>query len=282
MPKLFVTGGTGFLGGYFIKQALKEGFIVRAITRKSPPFELDHLEWILGGLGEYKTEWMDGIDAIVHIASAGVSPKPISWQEALQINLCESLGLFQFANELGVNKWVVIGSCMEYGLSGNNYEFIPVDAELIPVGPYATSKAAFYLTISAFCREKRAYLSYLRPFHFFGDGQYEKNFWPSLKAAAIAGLDFPMTKGEQIRDFISVQAVVEEVLQHTCELLELKKPQIKIKNIGSGVPRTLRSFAEEWWHFWKAKGQLLVGAMPYRENEIFRLVPNLTPKVIFL
>ena len=34
MIKLFVTGGTGFVGRAFIKEAIKKNYFVYAITRK--------------------------------------------------------------------------------------------------------------------------------------------------------------------------------------------------------------------------------------------------------
>ena len=35
-----------------------------------------------------------------------------------------------------------------------------------------------------------------------------------------------------------------------------------------------RFFAEHWWKNWDAKGRLLPGALPYRDNEVMRYVPE--------
>ena len=48
-----------------------------------------------------------------------------------------------------------------------------------------------------------------------------------------------------------------------------------VKNIGSGNPQTIRKFSEYWWEKFHATGKLLPGAIPYRENEIMSLVPEL-------
>ncbi len=51
---VLVTGGTGFLGAYIIKNLVEKGHIVRAIRRSSkPPFFID--KTILD-----KVEWVDG------------------------------------------------------------------------------------------------------------------------------------------------------------------------------------------------------------------------------
>jgi hypothetical protein len=34
-------------------------------------------------------------------------------------------------------------------------------------------------------------------------------------------------------------------------------------------------FSEYWWRYWGAKGKLLPGAVPYRDNEVMRYVPKI-------
>lgn len=49
-------------------------------------------------------------------------------------------------------------------------------------------------------------------FHVYGEREAETRFWPSLRRAALAGEDFPMTKGEQIRDFMPVETLARTFL----------------------------------------------------------------------
>ena len=59
------------------------------------------------------------------------------------------------------------------------------------------------------------------------------NFWPQLRKAAESGLDFKMTKGDQIRDYISVQKVAKTIIS---ELIKNSSSNtFIIKNIG-GMP----------------------------------------------
>jgi nucleoside-diphosphate-sugar epimerase len=112
-----------------------------------------------------------------------------------------------------------------------------------------------------------------------------------------------MTPGEQIRDFISVETVAQRFLDEAVRMAELqvtsdgcrvasgKGPKaqvggqrseignsqlIRVANVGTGHPQTLRQFAEFWWEKWQAKGELKIGAIPYRDNEVLRYVPNLS------
>ena len=123
-------------------------------------------------------------------------------------------------------------------------------------------------------REQKVELLVLRPFHVFGEGQHESNFWPALRKAALTGQDFPMTAGEQIRDFIPAEMVAEKFLAAlTREDLRAGEP--RIENVGTGKPQTLRAFAEFWWKQSNARGKLKIGVLPYRDNEVMRYVPKI-------
>ena len=81
-----------------------------------------------------------------------------------------------------------------------------------------------------------------------------------------------MTYGEQIRDFIEVEEIAKLILK---ESSNLEKEKIIIKNLGSGNPKKLKEFVTECWEKLNAKGELEFGAIPYRENEVMRYVPDI-------
>lgn len=45
-------------------------------------------------------------------------------------------------------------------------------------------------------------------------------------------------------------------------------------NLGLGKPQTVLEFAQNIWKEQGAKGQLLPGALPYRDGEVMRYVPE--------
>jgi nucleoside-diphosphate-sugar epimerase len=141
------------------------------------------------------------------LAAYGVSPQPCTWQNAIQINVLDSIMLIERAIEAGVPRIILSGSCMEYGRSAERFDNIPPNAPLEPTGPYAASKAALSVAASALCQQRRVELAILRLFTVFGDGQNPGNLWPSMHRAALAGEDFPMSPGEQISDFVPVEDV---------------------------------------------------------------------------
>jgi nucleoside-diphosphate-sugar epimerase len=259
--------------------ALAAGNQVRALrrsNRSSPRIPVDREpEWITKGMAEVTTGDLRGMDTLVHLAAAGVSPQQADWATLFRTNVTESLELWLKAAEAGVPRLVVCGSCFEYGRSAERYAFIPADAPLEPTGAYAASKAAATIAALALAVETRIELVVLRPFHVFGEGQYESNFWPSLKEAAVSGKDYLMTAGEQVRDFTPVAEVARAFMQ-AAQQPGLQPGAPRIENVGTGRPQTLRAYAEYWWKQWDARGRLLVGALPYRTGEIMRYVPEVT------
>ena len=277
--KLFVTGGTGFIGSHFLNLALAEGHEVRALRRRGslPRVPLSHQpEWIEGDLEQAPEDAFAGSEVLVHLAATGVSPVSTSWGECLRWNVNASFRCWEKAIAAGVGHLVICGSCFEYGRSGERYDFIPIDAPLEPVGAYAASKAAASVLAIGLANAGGAGVQILRPFHVYGEGQAGTQFWPALRDAAFSGRDFPMTPGEQIRDFVSVDVVASAFLN--ASLHRLTGGECRISNVGSGKPQSLLTFASEWWKTWKATGTINAGALPYREKEVMRYVPRIDVK----
>ncbi|HTL07291.1 MAG TPA: NAD-dependent epimerase/dehydratase family protein [Chitinophagaceae bacterium] len=75
--KIFVTGGTGFLGAYIIRELLQKGYRVRAIRRRQqlpffiPANVFDPVEWVSGDVldNHVLENAMEDADAVVHCAA---------------------------------------------------------------------------------------------------------------------------------------------------------------------------------------------------------------------
>lgn len=213
-------------------------------------------------------------DLVVHFATHSIAPPFDTLLNCLHWNLMVPLQLFEQARLAGISRYLVAGSCFEYGLSGERYPFIPVDAPLEPTNSYAASKAAASIALQQWAREYRQALTLLRVFQVYGDGEAAGRLWPSLKRAAKAGEDFPMTAGEQVRDFINVVDVARAFLDEA-EALMAQPSGVKVSNLGSGYPQTVRQFSEYWWGMMEATGCLLVGKLPYRNGEVMRYSPRI-------
>ena len=76
--KIFVTGGTGFIGGHFLKQSIAAGHEVLALrrgrskTRVPLPWEP---AWLEGDLDADWSKKLSQCAVLVHFAAVGVSPQ---------------------------------------------------------------------------------------------------------------------------------------------------------------------------------------------------------------
>lgn len=75
--KILVTGGTGFVGSYIIKELVERGYQVKALWRSQklpfyiPVTVLDKVEWVQGDILDITSleDAMEGADAVVHAAA---------------------------------------------------------------------------------------------------------------------------------------------------------------------------------------------------------------------
>ncbi len=271
--KIFVTGGTGFIGRNFIN-LLPNHIEIFALTRNKNNLSINlnrNVNWVYKELDSIDFNDLKEIDAVVHFASTGVSPREASWDQLYYWNVNCTLLLLRAAAEAGVPKVLISGSFIEYGLSANKYEYIPSSAALLPTTPYASSKAAAFDLAYTFCLRAKISLFYNRIFSAYGEGQFEKNLWPSLYKAAISGQDFHMSSGIQIRDFITVEEVSSKFLQDlNSENFSDFTP--KVKNVCTGKGTSVLDFASYWWSKWNAKGKLIPDELLDRKDEPLRFV----------
>jgi len=274
--KVLITGSSGFLGRQIVQCALSKGFEVVGLRRMPPALtELKHpnLQWVINDLQGIGSEHFAGIDCLIHAASAGVMNQE-DLSLLLKTNFNESVSLLSAAVESGVSKFIVIGSWFEYGNSCSTYASIPANAPLLPLCDYGISKAAFSLTALGLGRMHKLDMTLARVFHLYGEREPEHRFWQSLRRAAQNGEDFSMTKGEQIRDCISVGDAANQIVQRL-NSSGTETVANKTLNIGTGNGSSLFDFASYWWKRWNAKGRILQGALPYRKNEIMRCIANM-------
>ena len=277
--RILITGGSGFIASYVAKACLTRNCEVllqsRATELSAMLRSYEHIKVIKTSFLSFDLESLEGINCIVHLASAGVSPRKAGWSTLEEINIKGALSICELAKKLNC-RLVIAGSFAEYGKSGLRYNEIPVDAPLEPTFPYAVSKAAGCQLSLGYARSEGLRLAYLRIFNAFGPGQHDSNLWPSLLKAAKLGQDFEMTRGEQVRDFVPVETVAQQFVDVAMNL-DMRQGHPYVANVSSGNPISVRQFSEYWWNKANAKGLLKIGAIPYRENEVMRFVPSLKP-----
>jgi dihydroflavonol-4-reductase len=119
---IFVTGGTGFLGSYIIKELVEKKYAVRAIRRnKKLPFFIskdifDKVEWIDGDIFDVIAleEAMAGADAVIH-AAAKVSFAGNDKNELFKTNIEGTANVVNATLAQNVKKFIHVSSVAALG-----------------------------------------------------------------------------------------------------------------------------------------------------------------------
>ncbi len=121
--KVFITGGTGFIGSYIIKKLIEKGYAVRALRRHTSklPFYIpaeifNKVEWVEGDVLDIVSlhEAMEGIDHVIHSAAI-ISFFRHDKKEMYKINVEGTTNVVNTAIEKNVKRFVHISSVAAVG-----------------------------------------------------------------------------------------------------------------------------------------------------------------------
>jgi dihydroflavonol-4-reductase len=121
---VLVTGGTGFIGSYIIKNLITKGYAVRAIRRSNKlpffisPDILDKVEWVEGNVLDFVSlnDAMQGVQAIIHSAAV-VSFDKKDRHEMYQVNVEGTANVINAAVDNGVGRFLHVSSVAALGRS---------------------------------------------------------------------------------------------------------------------------------------------------------------------
>lgn len=271
--RILITGANGFIGTHLLNRIKNSGNSIAAIYYGDIPPKFDDV--ILSVEANITDE--NAVDTLVkdfkpeivfHLAALLGAER--SYEFASKVLHTNVLGTNNILKSLGTNcpevkRIVLMGTSEEYG----NSDVLPFteDHPSQPVSPYSTSKAAATQFALLYNKLFKLPVVILRPFIVYGPGQSPHMMIPDLIKCGIEGKDFAMTNGEQTRDFLFVDDLIDALLSAAVS----PAASGEIINICSGTERTVREAAQLIHHLLNTEMKLLLGAIPYRENEVWRL-----------
>lgn len=270
--RVLVTGAGGFIGLRLTRRLAEAGAQVGVgIAPDEPPGRTARLP---EQVERQVFDLRDGMavrDAVVraepqvvfHLAAVGVTDPEIDPALALAVNAGGTVHLLEALKGGGVQRVVLVGTCYEYGAR-------EAMEGLDPFSAYAASKVAAWAFGRMYWRAHRLPVVVVRPFQVYGPGQPAHTLVSAAIGAALAGEDLPLTPGEQERDFVFVEDVVQGMLRAATA------PGIEGESVdlGTGQPCSCRRVVELVWRMTDARGQMFVGALPYRAGEVMRIVAD--------
>lgn len=214
-------------------------------------------------------------DQVVHLAGMIGQPADAAGRERMRSvnvdatrNLLDALG----SRTTGTGKaprFVLASTGLVYGPQpGPWHEDLP----LLASDPYAGSKREAEALVADATSRGAIQGVVLRPALVYGPGQTGGMFMPSLVAALASGREFPMTPGEQRRDYLHVDDLVRAVAAVLSpDRLPVDKNLPWVANAGSGAGTTLLEIAGKAQdlarRLWNGTGSVAPGSIPYRPDE---------------
>ncbi len=236
--RLIITGATGFIGGHVVGAALARGHAVTAVGRDETKAGAwaSRVRFVAVDLHAdgFDPSVLGTADAMLHLAW----PDLADFRDPahLERHLPADTRFLERMLAAGLRRLLITGTCLEYGVAnGALSEATPA----APTLPYAIAKDALRRRIAALL-PPAATLTWARLFYMHGLGQNPKSVLALLDAAVARGDPaFPMSQGEQLRDYLPVT----EVARRLVRLAEIPGAS-GIYNICSGEPISIRHLVE--------------------------------------
>ena len=127
IKKVAVTGSSGLIGAALVAQLQSDGYKVLKLVRR-PPRAADEISWD-PNKGEIDLKSLEGVDAVFHLAGAGVGDKRWTAKYRSQILNSRLLGTTTIANaceQLQPEVFISASAIGYYGETGNR-EVVEVD-----------------------------------------------------------------------------------------------------------------------------------------------------------
>ena len=239
-----LTGGTGFVGRQVLRALGENGIQVRVVVRDGKQNQLAALNGIEAviatpDLFAEDADWWANVcadvDTIIHVAWYAEPGQYLNSSKNLDC-LLGTLQMAKGAAQAGVRRFIGIGTCFEYDLTGG---LLSTTTALQPLSPYAGAKAAAFTALSQWLPSQNVEFAWCRLFYLYGEGEDSRRLVPYLRAQLKAGDAAELTSGNQIRDFLDVRAAGRMIAEAGLSA------QLGPLNICSGEPISVRQLAEK-------------------------------------
>ncbi|MEA2054388.1 MAG: SDR family NAD(P)-dependent oxidoreductase [Candidatus Thermoplasmatota archaeon] len=162
---VLVTGGSGFIGQYLVKELVEHGYKVKILTRQSPP-KINEASIVHGDITKPETliPALEGVDAVFHNAAYAMDWGKKS--EIYRINVEGTLNIAEACRKKGVDRIVFTSSAGVYGFP-NSREKITEGSSKKPLNAYQKSKVDAEISLKKY---KNLHVSIIRPPLVLGAG----------------------------------------------------------------------------------------------------------------
>ncbi len=268
--RILVTGGKGYLGQFLVKSLENQGakvFILdKNITESEYHFSIDitDAKQVHQAVQKIRPEIIFHLAALLH--------RERNFDQYPLIDRVNHLGTYHLLHalqDIPYDNFIFTSTSEIYG---NNEPPFAETQLPDPASPYSLSKANSENLIRTFSKTYQKNYTIVRLFNFFGEQMPQQFFIPQLIKALQNKDSFDMTLGEQNRDFLYIDDVVNGLILCAKNL----SYQQQTYNVCSGKSVSLKELVQTVKNELNSSCTIHFGAIPYRDNEVWNMLGDNT------
>lgn len=242
--KLLITGGAGFIGSEFVRQAVKRGYEAIVVDSLTYAGDLERLREVEDSIKFYRVDIADYSslgyvferekpEVVVHFAAESHVDRSILEPHIfIRTNVEGTFNLLELSKTFGVKRFINISTDEVYGDLGDEGKFTE-DSPFKPNSPYSVSKASADMLGRAYYRTYGLPVITVRPSNNYGQWQYPEKLIPVVIVRAMKDEPIPVYgKGLNVREWLYVSDCAEAVM----EIME-KGREGEAYNVASGIEK---------------------------------------------
>jgi nucleoside-diphosphate-sugar epimerase len=240
MKTAILTGATGFLGYWLLKELLEKNIFVYAVCRRN-----SNRLYKLSGLSNVKIieldmdeisslpEYIDNVDTFYHLAWGGER----SDFSAQMKNVQFSIDAMNAADKIGVKHFIATGTQAEYGTCKDKIDENHVTN---PYNAYGVCKLSTYLILKTLAKQLNLPFTWVRVFSVYGEDDGQNTLLISYLVKCFNENKIPeLSTCENLWDFLYAKDAANALV------LFGEKKCDGLYNLASGKSRKLRDFVIE-------------------------------------
>ncbi|MHA2174315.1 MAG: NAD-dependent epimerase/dehydratase family protein, partial [Candidatus Hodarchaeales archaeon] len=238
--RIFITGGTGFIGPYVVDHLLKKGHKLLLLSYEEETLNenllqrMRKVEFVSGTL-ENLPKWKKSLisfnpELTIHMAWQGI---PDFKSEMSVKNLQNGLDLYLTLAEIGCKRIITSGSCWEYGRTEGK---ISEELTPFPSNPFTIAKNSLRVMGEEIAKEKDLQFIWTRFFYVYGPGQKPTSLLPYIITSVLSKVTPQIKTPDARNDFI----FVDDVGSAIASIVGKCQGKNIIYNIGSGYSTSVR------------------------------------------
>lgn len=243
--RVLITGATGFIGMQILAslESCENPPLVTAISRPTSSNKLSKFKCVSKVIQSENIflenqNWWDkvcrDVDIFIHAAWYVETGKYINSDKNIECLLgTKKIALSLYKN--GVNKFIGLGTCLEYDTS---QRYLSTSTKLAPKSLYAQAKMDAYLYIRDLFKATPEKFIWCRLFYLYGENENEDRLHSYIDKCLKKGVRATIQSGHKVRDYMNVKEAGFQIATYS------QSEMYGALNVCSGYPISIAEIAK--------------------------------------